>query len=446
VNPRRHTSRSSGFTLVETLVAFAVLVLALIPVLTLFTSAGKQARQTSDYGQALALDQKVAEELELANWENIHKVEELTNEPGFATPASVVEGRSPFFAVVEDHETPYGLIRPGEDPAIDKTCGPLYEQLRTFQFSLQSKPRKLPTSGTVLDVKLSTRWIDFRQQPRDLSLDLPLGQHGCWLQVPTAVSDRKVADVEIVKQLYPDRAGTSLESLAVRIGADREAGRAVGESVLLVNDLSAVLADANAKIDQVLSGIEKDSSSPATARALLEVGRIHEAGAATCLGIMVFLNTRLLPLGISFTSAKLGTPRPALASYITPMMQLNYLDILFKQHLTLAQVFYARAYDAPLGELLSRRMRFRVFMKLADLAKLETVTSNPDGLPRLRSILEDFMKFQDGRNQNFHDFAREELRLCKDLDTLRAGYPAWRWQAWQNFPACRDRALLRILN
>lgn len=49
--PRHRT----GISLVEICIAFAVLGLSMLPILSMFSSAGRQAGQTSDFGTAIAL-------------------------------------------------------------------------------------------------------------------------------------------------------------------------------------------------------------------------------------------------------------------------------------------------------------------------------------------------------------------------------------------------------
>ena len=55
--------RPRAFSVLEVLIAFLILGLAVLPVLGLFSSTGMEARQTSDYALGIVITEKVAEEM-----------------------------------------------------------------------------------------------------------------------------------------------------------------------------------------------------------------------------------------------------------------------------------------------------------------------------------------------------------------------------------------------
>src|SRR5207249_3063598 len=68
--------RPRAFSVLEVLIAFLILGLAVLPVLGLFSSTGMEARQTSDYALGIVITEKVAEEMRLAAWEDTHWCDE----------------------------------------------------------------------------------------------------------------------------------------------------------------------------------------------------------------------------------------------------------------------------------------------------------------------------------------------------------------------------------
>src|SRR4051812_24346521 len=127
--------------LVDVLVAAAILALALIPVIQLFSAAGRQAYHASGHGQSLALLTKVADELRLASWENPYLLDGIDTLTRGGQRDSAVGGASPLLATLEDRRAPLGRIAPESDGGITADASALYRQLATHRIGL------LPPTG-----------------------------------------------------------------------------------------------------------------------------------------------------------------------------------------------------------------------------------------------------------------------------------------------------------
>lgn len=217
------TARRAGLSLAELGVAALILGLAMLPVINLFSASGRQARQTSDHALAVTVSEKVAEELRLANWENVYSPEDVLADPTLARDRPVVDAGSSFFAGLEDVVPPWGLITT-EDPGITSAATALYRELKTFRVRLGARPRSLPTTGAALDIALDVKWIDFKRSDQSIDLPLTLGFYGTWGSVPRVVEDRTAADSKICSSFYPTIVGRTLPDAVAEAGGAAPGG------------------------------------------------------------------------------------------------------------------------------------------------------------------------------------------------------------------------------
>jgi len=412
-----------AFTITELVVATTILVLAMIPVLDLFIGSARQARQTSDFGLAMALGEKVAEELRLATWENTHFTQRIVAEGEYAGVRSVVNAQSPFFGAIEDGVRPYGRIRSGEDPAITTSTGSLYSELASFAVGAAPRSRKLSSGGETVDVGLCVQWNDFKGSRMTSEIAVSLGVHGVPVVPPREVEDRDHADDAIRRALYPNYPGRTLSQTASETGADLILLRNLGDSVILVGGLLGAQSDVANALANLKTTLARSTSPGQKAKVHYQIARLHEKTGAAHLNAMVYLKDPILALASSFDPGRLGKSPPDPSRYRSAILFLDSLRYGFAKHLASARDSYCRAYNGEPGRSLAPRIRTRIFMKILSLRQLEVLTVGPSDLSSMKAMLADFLEWHEGRNPSFFLFAEHELSACRNLDSLRRSYP-----------------------
>ena len=435
-----------AFTLTELVLAILILVCAVIPIIDVFTGASRQARQTSDFGLAMAIEEKVAEELRLANWEDVHFGQEIEeNAADLSQSAPVVDGRSPFFGAIEDSSAPFGRIRSGEDRAVTTGTGSLYTALRSFRVGATSASRNLPSTGQVLDVGVGVDWTDFRAQPASMTLGVVLARHGTPAVRPPAVTDRAQADLQIRRTFYPTFAERTLTQVVDSTGGQLATVRALGDAALIVLGLRTAEELFLRRLQATRELADRAPTPGAKAVARLDLARMDEAQASAYLHALVYLAGPVEDLALRFDPAHLGSSSPPPKVYRGSFRYLDSLRVAFGGHLTGARREYASVYNDLGGSALRPRVRTRLFMKVLALRKLEILTVGPEDPRSLKLMLADFMEYHEGRNPNFYQFAAYELERLTDLASVRRDYPAQLWlSAYRRFKDAVPRAMQRI--
>ncbi|MBI4860042.1 MAG: hypothetical protein HY815_07230 [Candidatus Riflebacteria bacterium] len=428
----------NGLSLVELCLAFAVMGLALLPVIGLFSTSGKQARQTGDYSLATTTQEKAAEELRLASWENVHLAELIDTDPALTAEAPVTGNAFRFYAPIEDDMAPFGEMLDGVDREIARGFPALARQLESFR--LKTSVTKLPlATGGAMDLTLSMSWLDFQRKGQSLDLQVRLPQYRSYQELPPEVEDRARADAAIVPLLYPGRSGT-LTGIVGSTGANLQFIRDLGDVVLLSTALDRSNGEIGSLISQARSVLTTAATPREKARAQVALARACEKRAAVNLEVLCYIARPMVSLGaIQLTSStttpppQYGNPPPEPITYVGPLLRIYPLPAVFAVALDDARTAYADAFNAPHGPNLPPRLRTRTFMKLVEMSKLQIVTVGPADTGPLLTLLTSFETYQRGKNPNFADWARIECDKCRDAATIKASYPGGKYSVWSSY-------------
>lgn len=416
---KRAALRRLGASIVELVIAFLLLGLAIPPIMNLFSVAARQTRQTSDVGLAMALQEKVADELRVGFWENPHALEDPALNIQATVP--VIDGQSPFFRGLEDTSAPFGQIEDGQDAGIEKRFGPLYRELNNFEFGARSVRRRLATTGEVVDVVLQARWKDGRQLDRTLDLLTVLPVLQVKLSVPLQVRDRALADKLIHDAFYPSRANETLAQAASATGADVGAIRDLGDLVLVMSGLAASRAQFDAAVRQARAQVAAAASSLERFRANVTLGRILESRTSAYIQAITYLGGKVARFAVA--TPRLGNPAPPAAAFWDSLVMTAWLPTRLSESIAETAKGYTDAYNDPSAAILPR-IRARVFMKLLELAKLQTLTGGVSDTAYLTKVVDSFALAEGGRHKAFDQFSQIERQLVASLTTLRESYVA----------------------
>lgn len=440
------TRSRSGVSLVEMALAALVLGLALLPVLSMFSSAGRQARQTSDYGQALALAEKAGEDMRLAHWENSHYPGQLQEDPFLRSPSPVIDGVVPFFMAIEDLAPPFGRLRPPDDPGISKAFPVLRRQIERFRMRCEPRIRALPAGGAVLDVPIELEWSDFRGSASRLTqaVVLALPAVNASVPAPALEEDRTSIDAAIRDLMIPFARGRRLDDLIRAASGPPEMSRALGGIVVLARRLTARRPAYVRGVETLARAIGTETDPQRVLRSALALARFAEVEAAVHLESLVHLRDAA---GVLARAVEGGTS-PALAAgpLLDALATVELLRLHFESLLRQARSTYVLVARPPLVNLLPGRPRIRLLIKIIELHKLEVLLVDRPDLSSLRAMLENLKTEQEGRVTNVHAWATYELStVCRDITSLREHYPCpERFTALQELSSTIRRGAARL--
>lgn len=412
--------RPTGFSIVEVLVASSILVLAVVPIITLFSTTAQQTRQTGDFTLAMMLQERVAEDMRIASWENPHAVDD-PRMVGDGTLAPIVDGQSIYFRGLEDTAAPFGQIDDDKDRGIDASFPELYDQVKTYQFGVTSARRPLPTEGEVLDVDLEMRWKDAKDRTRSMPLRsvVPIVQPR--ITVPITVRDRVAADGHIHEILYMDRPQSeTLSQAAAATGADLETVRALGDVMLVMGSLAFTRPEYDTITQNLAAAVTAATDQIGRFRARTALGRYQEARAAAYVQAVVYLGDKVTQLAAS-SADRLGNPPPDPIIYSDEMVMTAWLPKRLGEAISETASTYTEAYNDE-AALQLPRIRARVFMKILELCKIQALTAGLSDPGHLQKILASYNLAEAGRNINFANYGRTEAALCASLESLRTAF------------------------
>jgi len=434
-----------GLGLVEVMIAVTILLLAVVPMVELFATAGRQTRQTSNYGLSIALEEKVAEELRLASWENVYALDELERSSDLGVAKPVTGGRSRFFEAIEDEQPPLGRLQPGIDPAIEQGCRPLFDELKTFEFRLDGRQRGAPGGGTVLDLTLRTRWLDFQGRQHDLVLQTAVGRFGPPPddELP---GDRGSLDQRIREVLYPDRTGRTLAQVVEEVGGELSTVRLLGDVVVVAEHLVGTASSVELTVGRLREQAATAGNPGEAALLTVALARKLEGLVVCQISSMARLAPVLAVLATTFSPSQLGRPPVPLSSYQWAVMVSAWLPSTFASRLGEAQKEYARVCEGALGKALPPRVRTRALLKLLELCKLQVLTCGPHDPVYVSRLAQYLRETHQDRNPNFAALAEAEMLMATTFDHLAATYRAQnRSKAWSAYLAAVLPSVPRLL-
>lgn len=365
-----------GISAAEVLLAVAVFVLATLPVLSLFSQEGRARRQSADRALALGIAHGTVESYRAGARDNAHLAPALALDP------------------------PVKLQAPPPGHGLSG-----YAELEGVRAWLGSKARGVDSTGTVLDVSLSTEW-SARGEERELTVAFSLPRDAPPADAPEAVLDRARLDEDVRVALFPDAPGPGLARALGLSGAHAERMRILGEMCVLVDQLGRS---------------RPAGPEPAAGPQLFRWARAHEAQAARLVAAMVYLGGRLEPIA-GLTARDLGTPPVPPERFRPQAERLSGLAGELARELSLSLAAYRRV-GLSADPAVSPRARLRAVRRGVEVAKLAALTGTPGALEPLAGLLR-ALASEGERRPDLAAFARVELPRARSLTTLRDGYGA----------------------
>lgn len=435
-----------AFSLLEVCLAFCVLGLALLPMLTSFSQATRGVAQTSEYTQALFLTQMALED-EQARFE-INPLVLLEDEASLQVQAApVVDGGSPYFQVIEDTAEPFGRMIPGSDLAIDPAKSSLYQQLQRFQLStdvdFRSHP-EIPDSPTALaEIQVEMSWSGIDGKARYFTIPTLLARP----RVNTDTQDLQVTNVAeyedaIRRHFYPDDPeGRTLRQAVSARGADLDTMLDLGLVVIFETALENELKRCDEDIEKAKQWRgEAGAAASQQAEADIWEGKTHERKASLALHVPLRVLSRLERLAQGNFVTRLGSPPPAAERFVPQLWRFGYLPSGMLRFGREAVIAYARAAQGEPAAALPRRRLLALQYRILEMSHL-LLLCGLDMKPFLQDLISQMITQQDGKNPYVVSYARNYNELLQNPDRMRQVFSAWteRIDRFTGVPAVIDR-------
>lgn len=325
---------NAGVSLLEGLIAAALLAATILPLVDVFRSSGRALEQSLPYHQAVFLGEKCMEESRVAAAEDPFFVSGLGGNELQPGRKAVTNGEHPFFAVLQEGAPPRGRLEPRRDWAIQTEAGPLAEQLATFRLSasLGRSAGPLPAT-TELAALLAFDWTDGRGREMAYETGTPLHQ---WVPLSQVESlDASPSGEELGRVLAPE-AGKSVETLARERGADAQTLGRLAALGLVAEAAHGLREGGEAELQAERSRPLDGADPAAPARRQLRLSRLHESLAARALALMPAAREAAVALGRELAPGSLGTPEPPAPARRRIVDRVEGLPDFFERHLRLA--------------------------------------------------------------------------------------------------------------
>lgn len=377
-------STRAGFSLVEVLIASAIVVVGILPMITVLISTGDSIRQTRSYYQAVFLGNLAIEETRIAAEEDVHFLDRILTENYGVVRGAVVQANHPYFAVLEDSAAPDGRLVPQQDWSIQPEAGPLFELVEPLALHLEPVDQ-----GARVDCNFHFDWLDSDGRSRAFTMGTPATR---WLQ--------------------RDRIG-GLEELE-RVTEDSPVG-SMKEVLALGEMAEAVERDAQTVLDRFPAA--GGGSGSAMDRGPWKRAVLHEATAARLLQIAQWMAPHVLKLAQPIPAGSLGTVAADVRLSADRMGQV--LEGLWR-HLALA-ITEGESAAQTVG--LSMGERYSAHRLVLRAMKMDTVLRSGSAAGIEAWCLR-LVTFYDGRMVHAAHFLTAEAAASRQLDQTYPLRPA----------------------
>lgn len=423
----------AGFSFVEVVLAIVILALAAVPLVGLFSETSQQTRQGKDYGQLVALEEKVSEEVRQSAWEDPH-FHTRFDDASYSMEVPIVDGQSPFFPPLEDAALPLGVIT-SADPGISKDYTPALH-LAVQSFRLEAVPRRRPVgAGEVLDIDLSYRWQDFRDEQMTARVRVTTPLFAARVPEEDEEVPRDVSDERIRALMFPN-SSSDLAGLTGPAGALDDL-RVLGDAAVAMNRFVQQRVAIKKKALELTGKLETLPPGRERLRIRMAAGRAFESLVAATLDCIGNLREPLDRVRKRPVESLQKLPNSAREAGAQALRETMSIPLTMRVATANALLCYAESYDGPDAAMLTPRQSNRLFVKLLDLAKLEfLVSSSSAALLRVQKMLAAAERQHDGRNRALAHFVRAEMAICQSEARLKAGFSLGRRAAdWDAFTA-----------
>lgn len=404
-----------GFSVVETLVAVAILAAVGIAMLGAFSQSAKEARTTSEYSVSLFLAQKVVEEAIQSTYENPHVGQVLRTLDG--TRMDVEDPLNPYFVALEDLAPPFGRLTAGTDLGVDVRATHLHRLYRDFNMTVNAREQTVPelpgTPPLIEELGVVYDWPGIKDTARDSRFPLLMAKP-CISPVPTPLiaQDLPGMDTMIRQLLYQTAPGPSdLPTFVAAAGATLLLVRDMG-SVVVVTEVSSTEASTLATAITSLT-LQLPPTGPEDPDRRVKLAHLHEQQAATAWQALLYMKDPANRIPTGFTADEIGGRTRVSGPYLynTLSNAIRLRDVFeYETRMALHHYMEARKSLTALGP--RAFWQYTLERKVLDLAKLLVMIQETDDVTFVQGWIDFMLDLYSGRNRSITDFLTTERQAA----------------------------------
>lgn len=431
-----------GMTLLEVLIAISILVASALGLIIALRHGGMATDAFSaEHFTAMFLAQKVMEDISDRIAVNPHYFSALVHQ-AMGDPLPVVDGKSPYFRVLENTEN-FSTLVEGEDDPIVKASGQLYDQLKNFTCKVDTTFPQDPqnpgqTYSNLIEVAITIGWKD--SEGRNQTYRLTQMQYGFsddLLKNPSLAKTQEFSDDIAIKALYqfidPKRKPKSFdwkEFTAYNNGGKTTVLKPLGSllaGVMMCQSTSSEFDGAITLAKLQLKRLGNKPKPAAEAKLKEHIAHLKEQKASTLFYIFSRLSRDIKTLA----KAEKGTMQNLGIRTFAIRGKLLGVPVLLINQLMKISLSFASA-EAAYKEILipphpgiPAGHRIRLIHQWMDVRKLGLLMAEQwkvDARKRLKDhqeALDTLIKIFKGRQPEFIEYLKVEKDMSKNMDTLK---------------------------
>lgn len=405
--------RRAGFSLLEVLVAGAILATIGMAVMSALTQSAREVTAASDFTIALLLEEKVSEETMYGLDVDSHGDDRLVEMTG--PLRSIQEPTTPYFSVIEDTAAPWGRLEPGIDLHIQESDPELFRLYRGFNHGMEVVPKpvaELPGQPScVLEFTSSFECPAYADRTRLFVTTSLIARPVISPQSkPWVAQDDARLEAEIVRQIWPSRIGQPFTAVVNSVGGDLAAARDLG-SVLTATEYALL---AMAVLDKQIKEFETKAAAAAAGSAelttnLLGSAKLLELKAALAWKVLLFAKDPARRLSTSLSPQMLGSPATLATSGVqVPMRNVLGFNSVFRVSVARAlEAYFAARKSLPPNYPRAFR-QYTLERKILELAELRVLQLGTNDVAFIKAWLDYMIDANQARNRWAASFAVEE--------------------------------------
>ena len=432
---------SRAFSLLEVLIAFSLLVVAALGVISIFRQSGVRGEAfSSEHFTAMFLAQKVLEDISAQVSENPHSFTDLIHGAS-GDKKSIINGGSPYFKLLENTAN-FNSLSEGEDQAITLDSGSLYNQLKNFACQVETRFVTDKVTGqpiaNLIEVVVNISWKDVGGIQQTYSISQYLSGFNEDQFAITVAQVFPVSEDQAALSLWgwtsPGAAPTTgtFDSFMAANGGNRDIVLAIGRLSYLLDEGMGTTKVYNDKVDSyiLLRNAALAGSDPATKKKAVsyqeKIAQSYEKKATQLFNLMSqakpsvdYLKSQVM------TDANLGS---LLKSKKDPLKGLFQDCSLIIDQIPLNFAGAADEYDdlfkSPYRELLSARKVTPNVRRLIDIEKIGVLYQSywipgSSDVSSLRARIQEFRDKYQGKEPIFLRYLEREAAICATISSIR---------------------------
>ncbi len=418
---------SLGFSLIEIVIGFSILLFVGAMFLTFLQSSSKEAAFSSEIFDAVVLSQKVSEDIleELAV--NPYGLETLGVQNSKKSKNHVVDRDSIFFSYFEDRKKPYGQINPERDGGLDETVQPLYDSVKKFKFNVTGK--RIAESGNSFNRNLVECDINFSWGAKTGK-----GRYMNSVQFFSPVTEKEVTPQLIVNQASIDaripaevfNKSASVGEIAAQTGENAETILALGRIAIISRDFlnSPVFKAEAAKVNQLTKNLGSISDIKNYYETTLELALAWYELAKYCYQIVMLLDPQFAILQLQ--GKFVGLTGSGLNPMVFELSLMNFQVIYeyFVTSLINTRYYFYKILEPEIVKHKGTKTQLHAILKLIDLYRVTSLIKTRTGSANeYRAFLQRIRTFSEHRNPFLYRMVNHELILISKPTEWLKRYP-----------------------